>query len=345
MTGWVAPGFEPVRAVFDDVLAATTGGAAFCVYRRGKPVADLWGGFAEPGRPWEAGTPVVLFSGTKGLVAAVVAALGLDPDAPVARFWPGFAPDVRLHHVLAHTAGLPYVEAGGIDVLDNAANAAALATQSPLWTPGERVAYHAVTYGYLLTELVRRAGHDLGTLVSELDPEVWLGTPPSVDNRVARLVRAPGYRVGTFVTDPAKRAVIDRMYGGLLAGDLINTVAYRRAGLAAGGGVGTARAMARVYDRLLAGGPAVARATRTWSEGVDAIADRPLRFGLGFELADPIGTYGPAEEAFGHSGAGGGRHGAWPAAGLAFSFCTNEMVAEDADTRAARLLAALYACA
>lgn len=87
--------------------------------------------------------------------------------------------------------------------------------------------------------------------------------------------------------------------------------------------------------------PVIATFTRTHADGTDAINDRPLRFGLGYELADPIGTYGPADVAFGHSGAGGGRHGAWPGHEIGFSFVTNEMRSEDTDTRAARLLDAL----
>ncbi|MBB4683470.1 serine hydrolase domain-containing protein [Amycolatopsis jiangsuensis] len=349
----VRAGFEAVRDAFADVLAGSSGGASFCVYRRGEPLVRLHGNWAED-------TRVVLFSGTKGIVATVVAMLTarglLDPDEPVSRYWPEFAAagkqDVPVSQVLAHTVGLPYVEPD-LPMLDNAANAAALAGQSPLWTPGSRVAYHALTYGYLLTELVRRAtGEPLGTLVRTMLAEphgldLRLGTPPEVP--VATLRRAPGYRISTFLQDPGRRRVVERMYRGLLdSGDTMNSPEYRGAALAAGGGVGTADAMARLYDLLLSGelvpGQVLGRATRTWSEGIDAINDRPLRFGLGFELADPIGTYGPAGTAFGHSGAGGGRHGAWPEHGIAFSFTTNELQAEDVDTRASSLLAALHSC-
>ena len=132
--------------------------------------------------------------------------------------------------------------------------------------------------------------------------------------------------------------------------DLVNQRRYRQAGLAAGGGVSSAGEMARLYGLLadssapLVPASVLGEATRTWSSGVDAINDRPLRFGLGYELADPLGTYGPASRAFGHSGAGGGRHGAWPDYELGFSFTTNEMCSEDTDHRAARLLDALFSC-
>ncbi|WP_024874236.1 serine hydrolase domain-containing protein [Saccharomonospora piscinae] len=354
--GHTAPGFEAVREVFADVVAHGGAGAAFSVARRGEVLVDLWGGLADPatGTPWSADTACVLFSGTKGLTAAVAADLAaeLDPDAPVQRYWPEFRADATVAHVLSHTAGLPYVD-GDHDVTDSAAAARILAGQEPLWTPGTRVAYHAMTYGYLLSELVQRAGgRSIGAHVRDVFArphglDLHLGTPPEVDSRLARLVRAPGYRVSTFLHDERRRAIVNRMYAALLDSDeLINSTRYRRAELSAGSGVGTARAMARFYDLLCAGGlvplTALDRATRTWSWGTDAVNDRPVHFGLGFELPDPIGTYGPATTAFGHSGAGGGRHGAWPEAEVGFSFVTNELRAENDDDRAHRLLAALH---
>ncbi|ASR35664.1 penicillin-binding protein [Prauserella marina] len=355
VTGTTLPGFERVRDVFEDVVAGSRGGAGFSVVRRGEVLVDLWGGLADPerGKPWREDTLCVLFSGTKGVVAAAVAALGvLDPDVEVCQYWPGFTEGVLVHHVLDHTAGLPYVD-GAHDLLDSRTCADLLARQDPLWTPGSRVAYHALTYGYLVDELLRRTtGKSAGELVAEVlagphELDLHLGTPAALDQRVALLRRAPDYRISTFLDDPDRRRIVERMYSGLLDSDeLINSVRYRRAGLAAGGATGTARAMATLYalladDRI--GSPdALARATRTWSRGTDVINDRPVHFGLGFELADSIGTYGPAANAFGHSGAGGGRNGAWPDAGIGFSFVSNEMRAENADGRADRLLAAVH---
>lgn len=357
--GTVRRGFEEVRDVFADIVADSRAGAAFAVVRRGEPVVDLWGGLADPttGRPWSADTVCVMFSGTKGLTAAVAAAClsELDPEAPVRKYWPEFgSDDVLVSHVLSHTAGLPYVD-GEHDFLDNETAERILAKQKPLWTPGSRVAYHALTYGYLAGALVRRAtGRSVATHLRERFArphglDLYLGTPPEVDSRVARLVRAPGYRISTFLRDAERRKIVDRMYGALLSSDeVINSERYRRAELAAGSGVGSARAMATFYD-LLAGGSlvpssALRRATCTWAEGIDAINDRPVHFGLGFELPDPIGTYGPATVAFGHSGAGGGRHGAWPEAEVGFSFLPAELRSEDTDDRASRLLEALASC-
>ncbi|MCT1656967.1 serine hydrolase domain-containing protein [Brevibacterium luteolum] len=362
-----------VAEVFDRHVRASGGGMAFAVCRDGELICSLAGGHTCRGgaaapEVWTPETMAVLFSGTKGLAAAVVGMLvddGLiDVEAPVARYWPEFAAagkdEVPVCQLLNHTVGLPYVDpdpAGDGDQYDNRLMASRLAAQQPLWSPGTQVAYHAITYGYLLSELVWRVtGADVGELIAEriAGPhglDIHLGLPEELEERVAPIHQAAGYRVSTFLDDdPERRAIVDRMYAGLLlSGDRpFNTREYHAAQQAAGGGIATAESMARFYALLLADGAILSRQTRevftrTWSEGADAINDRPVRFGLGFELADPIGTYGPVEAAFGHSGAGGGLHGAWPEHGIAFSFLTNEMQSEDVDTRVKDLLAALYA--
>jgi CubicO group peptidase (beta-lactamase class C family) len=367
-------GFDSLREVFARHLAAVQGGMAFCVYRSGEPLARFYGGSttrrhdpsAEVEEAWSPKTMAVMFSGTKGVVATLAAMLAdrglLDVRQPVAEYWTEFAAGgkeaVTVAQLLSHTVGLPYVDPepeGDNPQLDNAANAQALAAQTPLWEPGSKVAYHASTYGYLMTEVFRRAtGKPVGQLIAELirEPlglEIHLGLPEELDPRVATVFRSDGYAISTFLQDPERRKIVERMYRNLVDPDkdTFNSVGMRRGEMSAGGGIGTADAMANLYSRLVdpAGGvvsrAALADATSTWSEGVDAINDRPLRFGLGYELADPIGTYGPVAPAFGHSGAGGGLHGAWPAKNVGFSFLTNEMLAENQDRRAKDLLAEL----
>ena len=283
----------------------------------------------------------VLFSGTKGVVATIAAILIdrglLDPTAPVASYWPEFAAAgkgrVTVAHVLSHTVGLVYVDPEPADRYDNRAQAAVLARQETLWEPGTQVAYHALTYGYLAAELFFRVtGKSPGALFRELlvEPlslDLHLGLAAALDKRVATVFRSPDSLTGP--------------------GDPFNAPEMRRAEMAAGGGIATADAMASLYSHLAGPTPRLVSAatlkasTATWSEGVDAINDRPLRFGLGYELADPLGTYGPVAPAFGHSGAGGGLHGAWPGKNVGFSFLTNEMLPEDRDRRAKDLLGAL----
>lgn len=367
-------GFAQLSRIFAKHLENANGGMAFCVYRDGKALARFYGGgtvksggeaaigAAAPG-PWNEGTMALLFSGTKGIVATVAAILIdkglLDPAATVASYWPEFAAankaEVTVAQLLSHTVGLVYVDPAPEDRYDNRAQAAVLAAQTPLWAPGTKVAYHALTYGYLAAELFFRVtGKGPGELFSELvaeplDLDIYLGLPESLDGRLATIFRPDDYAISTLLKDPERRKIVERMYAGSLLGDddPFNSLAGRRGELAAGGAYATADAMASLYSRLAAPEPALVSAatlavsTSTFSEGVDAINDRPLRFGLGFELADPLGTYGPVTPAFGHSGAGGGLHGAWPGKNIGFSFLTNEMLSEDKDRRAKDLLGAL----
>ncbi|SMY04732.1 CubicO group peptidase, beta-lactamase class C family [Brevibacterium sp. 239c] len=371
--------------VFEHHAAQCHGGMAFSVFRAGEPVIELRAGVAgkhtdTSARVWDERTLAVFFSGTKGLVATIAAkAAGeglLDVEAPVAHYWPEFAAAgkeaVTIAQVLSHTVGLPYVDPDpSLDAdgrpreddaqwafLDSRAMAAILAQQSPLWEPGTKIAYHAVTYGYLMSEIIFRAtGRSVAQWLHEdlaqpLGLDLHLGLPAEDEERVAPIFQASGYSISTYLkNDPKRRAVIDRMYASLLAPTLpMNTRAFHAAEISAGGGMGTAAAMAKLYSLLvtpghLGGGivapEAMENALQTRSEGLDVLNDRPLHFGLGYELTDLIGTYGPVERALGHSGAGGSLHGAWLDEGLGFSFLTNEMLTENVDRRAKDLLQAL----
>lgn len=376
---------ERLTEVFERHAAQCRGGMAFSVYRAGEPVIQLRAGVAgkrgdTSARAWDERTLAVFFSGTKGLVATIAAkAAGeglLDVDAPVAVYWPEFAvagkERVTVAQVLSHTVGLPYVDpdpsldadddprAGDEqwEFLDSRRMADILAQQAPLWEPGTKVAYHAVTYGYLMSEIILRAtGRSVARWLYEdlalpYGLDLYLGLPAEDEDRVAPIFQAPGYSISTYLKDdPKRRAIIDRMYASLLAPTLpMNTRAFHSAEVSAGGGMGTADAMAKLYSLLVTpgrlGGGIVApgameEALRTRSEGRDVLNDRALHFGLGFELADPIGTYGPVDRAFGHSGAGGSLHGAWIDEGFGFSFLSNEMLTENVDRRAKDLLEAL----
>ena len=194
--GHVAPGFEGVRQAFEDNFRVRGDvGASVAVYLEGAPVVDLWGGLADParGRPWERDTTTLVYSATKGGTAVLVHALAeagvLDLDAPVADHWPEFAAGgkaaVTVRMLLTHQAGLPVPPPGLTreDLFAGGPVAAALAAQEPLWEPGTAHGYHALTFGWLLGELVARAtGRSLGTEFAEriaapLGLDFWIGLP------------------------------------------------------------------------------------------------------------------------------------------------------------------------
>ena len=204
--GLTAPGWEAVAEAFaDNFELHGEVGAACCVYLDGQPVVDLWGGTADrrSRRPWDEDTVAVVFSVTKGataLCAHMLAERGeLDLDAPVAQYWPEFAAegkdDVRVRWLLSHQAGLPVVDTPL--TLEEACAwepvIRALERQQPLWEPGTQQSYHAVTYGFLVGEVVRRvAGTTLGRFFAEevaapLGLSAWIGLPEEIEPRVAHL--------------------------------------------------------------------------------------------------------------------------------------------------------------
>ena len=208
--GWTAPGLEDVRDVFQaNFDKGLEDGAGFAAYHRGQKVVDLWGGVADPatGRPWAEDTIVLTYSTTKGATAMCANRLAeqglLDVDAPVVRYWPEFAQagkdEVTVADLLAHRAGLAWVD--GTMSFEEALAwdpvVEALARQAPSWEPGTDHGYHAVTYGYLVGEVVRRvAGRTIGTYFREeiagpLGADWWIGLPAAEEHRVARLVPGP----------------------------------------------------------------------------------------------------------------------------------------------------------
>jgi len=207
INGWTAPGFEGVRDAFrGNFDKGAEDGAAFAAYHRGQKVVDLWGGVADTttGRPWDEDTMVLTYSTTKGATAMCANRLAeqglLDVDAPVVRYWPEFGQSgkdaVTVGDLLGHRAGLPWID--GTMSFEEAITwdpvVEALARQSPVWEPGTDHGYHAVTFGYLVGEVVRRVtGRSLGTyfrdeIAGPLDADWYVGLPASEEHRVARLV-------------------------------------------------------------------------------------------------------------------------------------------------------------
>jgi CubicO group peptidase (beta-lactamase class C family) len=362
--GRVADGFE---CVADELRATVDGpGAAFAATVDGELVVDVWSGTADDtGTPWNEDTIILVFSGTKGLVAVCLLLLAdrglLDLDAPVIRYWPEFAAHgkegVLVRHVVSHEAGLPGllppVTAG--DLLNGDRMAARLAGATPFWKPGTRLAYHALTFGWLCAELIRRIdGRSLGIFFAEevaetLGLDLWIGLPPALEDRVAMLRRADDFGI-TFLGDKPD-PLLAALYGPMLDTFVWNEETYHQAEIPAANGIGTVRSIARLYGCLARGGELDGRrllspeivvlGRRELSRDLCAVTRRPYAFGAGFELQTELLTLGPLADAFGHTGSGGSRHGAWPAARVGFSYATSELRGEERDDRGRRILAAL----
>lgn len=363
--GWTAPGFEEVRFELECNFAERGEiGAAVAAYWRGDKVVDLWGGRRSPDgdAPWEEDTMVLVHSTTKGVSAmtlAVANARGwLDYDAPVARYWPEFAQSgkasVTVRQLLAHEAGLVCLDEPlsfeRLRDLDEVARV--LARQEPAWTPGARHGYHAMTIGLYMQELIRRVDPKHRTLGRFFREEI--GEPLDVDFYIGLPAEIPTARLATmlkFSSGRALRAVFSAPWAMLvrvlwpwsllrrslaLFSDVdFNDRRYFEVEIPAGNGVGTARALARLYSAFAEGGAelglgpeTMARLTATPTGAPhtkDIVLGLPCDFSLGFLRPGPDLDFGSSQRAFGAPGAGGSFAFADPDARLGFAYVMNKM--------------------
>lgn len=386
--GFADEGFGPVADAFvDNFRRGTETGAACAVHHRGRLVVDMHGGVADrvSGRAWTDDTLTIGFSVSKGLMALcgyLAQQRGLlDFDAPVATVWPEFAAngkqDIVIRDVFAHRAGLVALDADLTlaDVLSWEPVIRAIEAQRPLWTPGTAFAYHALTFGWLTGEILRRAtGRMPGALLAEyltgpLEVDAWIGLPADQEHRVARMhaprsrVLRTGYRVlPRILRSIGKSAAVQAVTMGSAfpfslidgcAGDF-NTRALHAAQIPAANVVLDARALATLYGAAVSpssGAPLLTEASmadavvlRSSGEGWRVALTPPgVRFSTGF-LINGI-PYRPllSDSSFGHDGASGSLGFADADSQTGFGY-VNNLIGGARDDRANNLTAALRRC-
>lgn len=301
--GHFEPRFRPLAETFFRRTRASEGGGALAVYQDGVKVVDIWGGKRDPsGAPWVERTPSLSFSTTKGVASIALhrcADQGLiDYDAKVARYWPEFAQagkgDITVRHVLCHEAGLYDVRSlvsDAHELLDWELTVTALAAARPAHAPGQYNAYHALTYGYLVGELVRRvSGLHLRDFVRQELAEplgldhLHVGAPPEAIAEAARYFPLPegermrrGVRASAPSTSGKRTLRAQLQQAGVKAlrraGVPLDQERFARALIPRGaadfdwsadatlaacnpsaGGLFTARALAKLYGALALGG-------------------------------------------------------------------------------------------
>lgn len=346
--GWVDPAFDAVREAFAQNFSVfDEKGAACSVYVDGEPKVDLWGGVADTAtaRPWTEDTLVLVYSASKGATAVLCHRLAeeglLDLDAPMSRYWPEFAQrgkaETTVRMVLSHQAGLPALDTvfARDELLDGARVAQALAGQGPLWEPGAGYGYHALTFGWLLGELVRRVtGESVGAafaayVSAPLGIEFFIGLPEGLEQRVALLVDAvaPGPDALEAISDPELRSRIteamapDSLFSRVLStngalptpsAQVWNDRALWHAEQPAVNGITNARSLARMYAACvgtvdgvrLISEQSLARALVHRDVGPDRFVPVSSLHGTGFQLPDAIAPL-LSDASFGHPGAGG----------------------------------------
>ena len=373
--GTCEPRFAAVRDAFvANFDAGREVGASFAATLGGESVVDLWAGDADAARtrPWQRDTIVNLFSTTKAVTALAAHILvdrgQLDLDAPVARWWPEFAAHgkqaITPRQLLSHTAGLAAVRAPlTVDAFyDWPAMTAALAAETPWWEPGTANGYHALSYGYLVGELIRRIdGRTPGAFMRDeiarpLGADFHLGLPAGEDARVADMVppTAAESAIAASVVRPPESLYAAVMGNPPIQPEIANTPAWRRAEIPAANGHGNARSVARIMAALAGGGTldgvrllsrqTIEQAITEQIYSQDLVLNFPIRWGLGFMLNSPTLPLSPNEHTFGHGGWGGSLGFADLDAGASWAYVMNKMTPGTAgDNRAFLLIQAFYA--
>lgn len=394
VSGTFSPGFEPLAAQFAQHFSeGLEVGAGLCVYHRGEVVVDLWGGLADraSAAPWTADSLIVVFSATKG-VAAMALNLAAERgrfvwDRPVAEYWPAFAQAgkerITVRQLFNHRAGLaniaaPLTLAQLCDPEQAEAVRRILAAQPPAWAPGTDQAYHAVSFGLYADAFFEIAcGEPLAAFLHRelLDPigaDVYLGTPPEQDARVATLypVTRPQRVWHMFLAAARGGSTESNVARGFLSGGLgrtaftnphppngmssYNEPPVRRSLLSWASATASARGLARAYAPWSTGGTLQGRRyvsaetivplreRQSWADR-DRVLGKPLGWTQGF-LKEEEGVFSPNPASFGHAGMGGALGWCDPDAQLSIGYTLNRCDWRVRSPRTLALCDALYRC-
>jgi CubicO group peptidase (beta-lactamase class C family) len=307
--------FEPLRDVIEGNLASGAEcGLSVTVDVDGRTVVDVHGGFADEARarPWQPDTIVNVWSTTKTVTSLAVLMLAdrglVDLDAPMAAYWPEFAANgkeqVLVRHVMSHSSGVAGWDApfALTDMFDRERSTALLAAQAPWWEPGTASGYHALDYGHLLGEVVRRvSGKTLTEFVASeiagpLGADFQVGAKPADWARCAQIIPPPPLPLDTTGLDPDS-VLVKTLSGPPPDAAAANTEGWRQAEIGAANGHGNARSVARVLSAVTLGGTVdgvrllspetIGQVFREQTHGTDLFLGVPIRFGIGYALPEP----------------------------------------------------------
>ena len=372
--GTVAPGFEAVRDAFLTNFLRTDHyrerGAGFTVYRGNELLVDLHGGYSYPrgAGTYHADTLVNVYSTTKGATAICLALLVdqglLDYERNVSHYWPEFGAngkqEITVAQALSHQGGLPgfFEPIRPESLFDRERMVSLLAAQQPLYTPGTRTVYHAITYGFIADEIARRVtGSGIRELLEtafqqSLGIDFFIGVPEALDRRVSDII-AP-LTADRPVPGELCDAAVLALSNPTLPAEFPNRRDWRHAELPAANGHASANGIARLYSVIANRGSiagrqflqqeTIAALTRVRSSRIDGLLGIPVAWCAGL-AKNNLGFYGPGPETVGHSGWGGSFGCADQSSGLAMGYTCNQMGPDLAgDPRSTGLIDAVYEC-
>jgi CubicO group peptidase (beta-lactamase class C family) len=364
--GSTRPRFAKLHDVFAHNFAeGLEHGAACAVVVDGEVMVNLWGGFADKAhrKPWQAESLANVWSVTKAIMALAMAQQvekgKLRYDDPLARHWPEFAANgkaaITLEQVMSHRSGVdgaaPPVDVAGL--CDWGFYTGALAAMKPNWEPGTRCAYHALSYGHLTGEVLRRVtGQSVGHYIRDhiakpLGVEFYVGLPEFEDNRSVEMIEGPGCYdwITTVLQSPCPNGCTNPRPDH----DSPNHRMWRAAEIPGGNGHTNALALATIIGDVagdnskLLSSEARTLATRERYRGPDSAFGLDVVWSAGFSLVSPDYGTRASKHTFGHGGWGGSLAFGDPDKCLGFAYVTNHMCGfPDGDMRRRRLIEAVY---
>ena len=360
--------FQKVKDLFDDLHKSDREiGSSFAVYKDGKSLVDIWGGFKDKDQklPWERDTLATVWSTTKGIAALTIAYAfenGLiEYEEKVSKYWPEFGvngkEDITVGMLLSHQAGICGSETNNVDdYYEQSIMARELANMTPIWEPGTASGYHSLTYGWLVSELILRVtGKSLGTYFREeiAEPneiDFYIGLPENKDEKVAEMIPFPK---GSNQSNnhPNEAQIASGKGPNLLKHQ--NTREWRAAEIPSANGPGCASAIAKLYSLVVTDDKKIKILKDTTIKTMtaeritnrDLVLDVVTRWSSGFIMNMHKIIYGPEESSFGHSGWGGSCGFGDPKNNLGISYVMNNMKNNvAADGRSIELINETYKC-
>jgi len=363
INGYCEEKYNPVKKIFEDYFLKNQEiGASFAVYKEGKPLIDLWGGFQnKENKKWEENTIVNVFSTTKGIYEIIVSVLIdqniLDLEKPVSYYWDAFKQsnkkDIKLKHILSHQSGLYRFKEKITqqDLLDWNKIIFILENQEPDHKPGEKTYYHAKTHGFLIGEIIKKITRkNLSELVSELLSkklrlDFFIGTPKNQLPNIAFLYQ-----------DKNENKILPE-FNAFNNPDheinFYNKKDWQVAQVPSMNGHSNARSIAKIYDvfvndlilekNILLSKPSIKKCLIESISRIDQSLMLPIRWSNVGLILRGGWLFGKNKESFGHNGWGGSLGFADPTLGIGVSYTTNKInPSMTSDQRVINILKELY---